>query len=197
MRLYNKISKILFPRPKSTHNSCVDLGLRGQYSINDDGSVDVDNDVFLVSIKMEKLPLRFGNVAGSFFCNSCGLTSLDGAPKSVGINFDCRNNELSSFEGGPKSVGNVLLCAGNNLTSFKGFPEYIGGISNVSFMDCYNNPIHEIYYLHACRDFIEMINEYDVIRGSYVVEHRLRQALEDSNCKIIPKEFNFKHYQLV
>ena len=44
--------------------SCV----KGTYTINDDGSIDVDGDVNLSRKKLTKIPFKFRNVSGSFFC---------------------------------------------------------------------------------------------------------------------------------
>lgn len=54
------------------------------YSINSDGSVDSDSDVFLYDLKLSKLSIKFNNVSGSFYCNQNNLTSLEGSPKYVG-----------------------------------------------------------------------------------------------------------------
>ena len=58
------------------------------YTINDDGTVDVDNQVYLVGNALTKLPLKFGNVSGYFNCSNNELTTLEGSPKSVGGYFD-------------------------------------------------------------------------------------------------------------
>lgn len=163
------------------------------YTINEDGSIDVDGDVILSDDKFSKFPLSFGKVSGGFSCISRGLESLEGAPKHVGENFQCLYNNLTSLEGGPKFVEGEYFCAGNKITSFKGFPDHVG-----DRLLCYNNPIHEIYRLNSCMEFVEFLNEYDVIRdGNRIVETRLRQALEDSNCGSIPKMFEFRNYEVI
>jgi hypothetical protein len=40
------------------------------YSINSDGSIDVDGYVALFDKGLTKLPLRFRNVTGDFNCNN-------------------------------------------------------------------------------------------------------------------------------
>ena len=39
------------------------------YTINEDGIVDVDGDVFLDHRGLSKLPVKFGKVTGSFYCS--------------------------------------------------------------------------------------------------------------------------------
>ena len=64
------------------------------YTISSDGSIDVDGDVNLIDINLDKLPLRFNRIGGNFYCNNNQLTSLEGAPKEVGGFFDCDKNPL-------------------------------------------------------------------------------------------------------
>jgi len=80
------------------------------YTINSDGSIDVDDEVFLYGGKYSKLPLKFRNVTGNFYCHENQLTSLEGAPQSVGGNFYCHENKLTSLEGAPQTVGGVFYC---------------------------------------------------------------------------------------
>ena len=61
------------------------------YTINPDGSIDVNGGVNLYSRlgNMEKLPVRFGKVSGYFTCYRNKLTTLEGCPNYVGGNFQC------------------------------------------------------------------------------------------------------------
>jgi hypothetical protein len=97
------------------------------YTINSDGTIDVDGDVDLSIKGLTKLPLRFNDVSGSFYCRYNKLTSLEGAPKSVGDFFSCENNKLTSLEGAPGSVGGGFDCSNNQLTSLEGAPQSVGG----------------------------------------------------------------------
>ncbi|NBP59030.1 hypothetical protein EBU71_21275, partial [bacterium] len=87
------------------------------WSLNEEGLVDVDHFVDLRNQKLAELPLKFGRVAGVFFCNFNNLTTLDGAPEQVGDDFYCYENKLTSLEGGPKEVGGDFYCYENKLTS--------------------------------------------------------------------------------
>jgi hypothetical protein len=95
------------------------------YTINSDGSIDVDCSVYIRFKRLTKLPLKFGRVSGDFDCSHNNLTSLEGCPGWVGGDFDCHNNNLTSLEGGPESVGDDFDCHNNNLTSLKGSPSSI------------------------------------------------------------------------
>ena len=64
---------------------------------------------------------------GDFDCFNNQLTSLEGAPSSVGGFFSCSNNQLTSIEGSPVSVGGNFWCSNNQLTSLEGSPASVGG----------------------------------------------------------------------
>ena len=118
---------------------CVD----GTYTINDDGSIDVNGDVNLNNKKLAKIPFKFRNVSGSFCCNDNRLTSLEGSPNTVGGYFYCYNNQLTSLEGAPNTVGGNFCCNDNQLTSLEGAPSSVGG----EFY-CFNNsnlPYSELF----------------------------------------------------
>ena len=67
------------------------------------------------------------SVGGYFSCSDNKLTSLKGAPSSVGGYFSCSHNLLTSLEGAPSSVGDGFSCSDNKLTSLKGAPSSVGG----------------------------------------------------------------------
>ena len=50
-----------------------------------------------------------------FNCNHNKLTSLAGAPSSVGGDFSCYRNKLTSLAGAPSSVGKDFWCMGNAI----------------------------------------------------------------------------------
>ena len=109
--------------------------INGTYTINDDGSIDVKGTVNLSNRKLTRIPFKFRNVSGSFFCYINQLTSLEGVPNTVGGYFDCNNNQLTSLEYAPNNVGSGFDCSDNQLTSLEGAPNNVGG----NFY-CYNNP---------------------------------------------------------
>ena len=107
------------------------------YTINSDGSIDVDGDVNLIDMNLDKLPLRFNRIGGSFDCSVNHLTSLIGAPKEIGGSFDCRYNQLTTLEGAPREIGDYFHYYGNPLPQLiKDNKEYIKEI--VKWQDEYN-----------------------------------------------------------
>jgi hypothetical protein len=106
------------------------------YTINKDLTVDVNGNVDLYSLYMEKFPFeflekfpfQFGKVTGHFNCSNNKLTSLINCPYYVGGFFSCSNNKLTSLQHCPRYVGNYFSCTHNPLTSCKELLEiHIGG----------------------------------------------------------------------
>lgn len=104
------------------------------YDILNDGSINVNEKVFLKHQNLTRLPLKFNVVLGGFNCMHNQLTTLEGAPKSVYGNFECNNNQLESLEFAPKSVGGDFNCSNNNLVTLEHAPSEVGGEFN-----CKNN----------------------------------------------------------
>ena len=66
----------------------------------------IDGDVDLRKLYLtELLDLSDVEVTGYFTCYDNDLTSLKGAPETVGGGFDCCYNDLTSLEGIPKTIG--------------------------------------------------------------------------------------------
>jgi len=111
------------------------------YTINDDGSVDVDGDVLLLERNLSKLPLKFGTVSGHFHCEHNKLTTLEGSPKEVGKSFFCEYNNLDNLNMCPQIVGSLggnrgdFVCHNNKLTSIIGAPREVFGFY------CYSNKL--------------------------------------------------------
>ena len=121
------------------------------YTINSDGSIDVDDNVNLTYRNLTKLPLKFRNVSDSFNCHNNNLTSLEGSPNNVSGNFYCSNNKITSLEGSPTYVGGNFYCK--------------------------VNPVYEIWKLFLDKSKIELFNDYDIIRGKDIVINRLNDFL--------------------
>ena len=95
---------------------CKQYGITN-YTINPDGSIDVNGSVDLSFNDLTELPLRFNKVSGYFRCHNNRLTSLKGCPRWIGGNFNCYNNQLTSLEFSPDYVGGDFDCEYNNLTN--------------------------------------------------------------------------------
>ena len=89
----------------------------------------VSDRVDIHSKKLTVLPQDWSqiNIKGNFDCSDNRLTSLEGAPETIGGYFSCSKNNLTSLKGSPRSVKGSFNCTANQLTSLKGSPEYIKG----------------------------------------------------------------------
>jgi len=194
---------------------CKEYGIRN-YTINFDGSIDVDGDVHLYKKNLTKLPIKFNYVSCFFDCSDNKLTSLIGAPKSVGGFFDCSDNKLTSLIGAPKSVGGYFNCYGNELTSLIGGPEYVGG----DYYYCYNNQLTDFYgfpedwegYINfqgnLCENIlsiftadkwcraIDLLNEFDVIQGTKIFEVRMEEVYRQLKLKF-PENLGILGYDIL
>lgn len=92
------------------------------YTINKDGSIDVDDNVSIVKFDINYIPIKFNKVSGYFSCSGMNLTSLNNCPMEVGGWFDCSYNHLTSLESLPKNHKyEFFMCYGNPLKSFDGY----------------------------------------------------------------------------
>ena len=122
----------------SIQDICKTYGINN-YTINDDGSIDVASSVYINGWDLYEIPLNFNKVDGLFYCDSNKLTSLKGCPNWVGDDFTCDNNELTNLEFGPKYVGGNFWCNNNKLTSLEFSPEFIG-----KDYDCTDNELTDL-----------------------------------------------------
>ena len=157
---------------------CQNYGIMN-YTINPDGSIDVDGSVILSSELLTIIPIKFGTITRDFDCDRNQLTSLEGSPKKVGGYFDCHNNqltslvgcpeviggdfdcsrnELKSLVGCPEIIGDNFYCRENQITDFKGVPEFFEGL-----FYCEGNPIEEIYRLFIKED--KHITDFSLLYG--------------------------------
>ena len=186
------------------------------YTINLDGTGDIDGQVDLSDEYLSELPLKFGRVSGNFICHSNSLVSLAGSPHNVGGSFDCSHNRLFSLKGGPQYVGGYFTCAYNNLNSLLDGPNTVVGnyyfdnneLTNVigfpkkrkRLIAYANNPVDEILILVGPQmtgfkqdtmtsKFIDYLNEYNVIQGERIFEEGLKQAY----YMVMKKELSLEH----
>jgi len=138
------------------------------YTINKDGSIDVDDNVFMRMKHLTKLPLVFNKVSGYFDCSMNELTTLEGAPKEVGAYFDCSSNSLTNLKGISTSIDGMLYADYNRITTLEYMPNIIG--DDVEFK---SNPIDYIYtnYIKSI-DNIELFNDYRIIEGNNLYLNR-------------------------
>lgn len=127
----------------SIESICGKYGIEN-YTINEDGTVDVNGNVELHNMRLNKLPLKFGKVTGYFSCSDNKLTSLEGGPKWVGDSFYCYKNQLTTLEGGPEYVGGKFFC---------------------DYIDNEYVTIHEVYCLLDHKSFIKQYNRDKKLKG--------------------------------
>jgi len=104
------------------------------YTINDDLSIDVDDNVHLGFKMLEYLPLKFNYVSGDFYCNNNELKTLEGCPQTVNGVFSCHHNQLKTLEGCPQTLDGDFNCSENKLKTLEGSPQTVGG-----YFACYDN----------------------------------------------------------
>ena len=142
---------------------CENYGIKN-YTINGDGSIDVDGDVWLYKKGLTELPLTFNRVDGDFICNENLLTTLKGSPRWVGGSFACSRNQLTSLEFSPDYVGDNFYCYNNQLTSLEFCPDYVGGDfrcgSNYLTDNYSETEIGGYFYTSLKHDGL-IINDYD------------------------------------
>ncbi len=148
---YEKVRKI-----------CEKYNIRN-WSINEDGLVDVDDFVDLIGQGLTKLPLKFGRVYSFFACSDNKLTSLEGSPKVVDGDFVCRNNKLTSLIGAPEKVHGCFSCESNQLTSLEGAPTVVG-----EDFDCGSNKLTSLIGApkEVGGDFFCNYNKLTTLKGS-------------------------------
>ena len=193
----------------SIEEICEKYGIKN-YTINDDGSVDVDGLVDLSNEVLTEIPLNFNKVTGDFYCNEHVLTTLKGSPKWVGGSFYCNDNALTSLEYSPIKVGDDFCCTHNNLTDLKGCPEKVGGVflitdNNITDLkefpksvggDTYllSNPIGSISTSMEI-DFVRAFNSYRVLKDGIINIKRLKYLMEQFDKPINIEDIK-KHYTI-
>ena len=177
----------LFENFKGIDSICRQYGIEN-YTVNPDGTVDVDDNVHLDNKELKKLPLKFGKVTGNFNCVRNQLTTLEGAPREVGGDFYCRSNQLTTLEGAPREVGGGFFCFYNQLTTLEGGPREV-----VGRFDCEYNPIWEVYKLFPdYKSFVDSL-DYGYLRGTNISRSRFKEALDELNIKM-PKSIDGYKY---
>ncbi len=95
----------------------------GIWTLNSGGEVDVDDSVYMDSMNLTEIPVKFGEVNRNFVCSDNNLTTLKNSPNYVGRNFYIFRNKLTSLEFLPTSISGgdpngFLYFQGNPLTDY-------------------------------------------------------------------------------
>ncbi len=169
---------------------------------------EIPDDFYCEGNQLTSLEGGPEKIGGGFNCSSNKLTTLKGCPGIVGGNFNCGFNQLTSLEGCPRA--RVIYCYNNKITSFEGIPEFWEG-----HLDTRSNPVDEILQLfdldllhgdarpsgelilrHLINEFVDLINEFDVIQGNRVIRDRLEEVFIHLDMEI-PKNIKLKEYILI
>lgn len=149
--MIKRYHQFLESHSQSLEDLCQQYGIK-KWTTNPDGSIDVDNDVSFHDLGLDKLPIRFRNVSGTFDCGYNNLKSLQGCPQFVGDSFICYHNQLTTLQDGPQKVLMDYACQNNQIWTFAG----VGSIKYDFY--CQGNPIDAIYNL-----FGQIFNQVKVI----------------------------------
>ena len=185
----DKINKYKFN--KKIHDICKQYDIKN-YTINTDGSIDVDDDVILYNKVLKKLPLKFNKIDGYFECGHNQLTSFEGSPVEVNGDFYCYNNELTSFEFSPKIIRGLFDCRNNNIKSFEYFPSF------AKLFWCSGNPIYQVWKLFSDCTKIELLNDFDIFRDEDtdtpgIIMNRLNDFLLTIGLNTVEKVEGYKN----
>lgn len=185
--------------------------------VNVEDTVMLDSRSLHGSKKIQTIPVKFGIIEGSFFCDRNALISLDGSPKEVGQTFDCHMNDLTTLTGCPEIIGSDFHCGENLLTSLVDGPKSVNGFYSFSNNHIYeltgfcedfdgdvfyhNNPVEEVLDLFAetgdkLGRVIDLLNELDVIRQNEIVLDRLIDCGYQFGLEI-PDTITFKNYKVI
>ena len=194
----------------TTEEICEKYGIKN-YTINPDGSIDVNGRVDLSDKGLVEIPILFNRVSRDFDCGFNKLTSLKGSPRWIGGNFECDHNRLTSLEFSPDYVGSGFFCGNNDLTDLVGSPKEVGGefdcISNKLYnpkgcsekigkrLICSYTPLSSIFD-KVDRHFLYSFNFYKIIKDDTVNLKRLRYVMDLYDHPIYLEKIQ-KHYRIV
>ena len=185
--------------------------------VNVEDTVMLDSRSLHGSKKIQTIPVKFGIIEGSFFCDRNALISLDGSPKQVSQTFDCHMNDLTTLTGCPEIIGSDFHCGENLLTSLVDGPKSVNGFYSFSNNHIYeltgfcehfdgevffhNNPVEEVLDLFGetgdkLGKVIDLLNELDVIRQNEIVLDRLIDCGYQFGLEI-PDTIKFENYTLI
>ncbi len=140
------------------------------YTEKADGTLYVPGDLDLSGRQLHRLPnLLPVAVAGNFYCYNNFLTSLEGAPHSVGKGFYCYSNSLKSLKGAPHSVGGEFWCDVNQLSFLVHAPASVG-----SNFHCNDNPLVSLE--GAPKSFKQMKSDFGIFQSWHEIPAHLKIA---------------------
>ena len=123
---------------------------------------------------------------GYFACSYNQLTSLKGAPASVGGHFYCYNNQLTSLEGAPASVGGYFYCSNNQLTTLTGIHKILKTMNGAFYA---NNPLKShvlgLLLVKGCKKVLLDNKAVQEILNRYLPNTRGNKALLECQSELL------------
>jgi hypothetical protein len=116
-----------FTSEEEIYQWCTD-NLIENFTINNDLTVDVNDNVILYQVPMKELPIQFGYVKGDFILGENGLLSLNGVPHTVDGDFICGGNEIQSLDCFPKNIKARIVLLNNDIKSYTSPLEHANNI---------------------------------------------------------------------
>ncbi len=197
---WQEIQKDKFFETKTEIKQWLDHYYIKHYTIDDNLTVHVDDDVDITSNNLHYIPFQFGRVYGDFLCQGNELMSLKGCPNYIEGEFTFYNNNLYNLNFFPENV------IERNINGVRTIVDPM----DLTQSDFYQNPI---YSLILCLDiknrqyrqsgkeialFIKYLNEYDVIKYHRIYLDKLKEALYMSDVNFhFNILYNIKHYTIV
>ena len=128
------------------------------FTINNDLTVDVDDNVILYLYQIDELPIQFGYVTGDFILGENHLKTLKGVPYRVGGDFICGGNRIKDLDYLPKDVESRIILLNNPLESYTSPLEHANNIIWIS------KPIPGLNYLEIDENGYYKYNVDDYLR---------------------------------
>ena len=124
---------------------------------------------------------------GYFYCSDNQLTSLEGAPSSVGGYFICTNNQLTSLEGAPSSVGGDFECSYNKLTSFEGIHKILKSMNGAFYAN--KNPLKShvlgLLLVKGCTEVVLDNKVVEEVLNRYLPNTRGNKAVIEAQSELL------------
>lgn len=166
-----------------------------KYNINDDGSIDVFEDVDISNKYLIKIPIKFNEVYGDFLCNNTNIVSMKNCPNIIHKNFNMGFNKIKKIEHSPIDVGEKFNLEHNkNLSYIKDFPRNVGSsivLYSCNFKSLYNLPsiINGSLYIDFNKKLKHLIYSPKKVFGSYSCSYCFLKTLK-GGPKWVGGDFN-------
>lgn len=167
------------------------------YNLNDNDTIDVDENVYLHNKNLRKIPLDFNIVNGSFDCNDNRLRNLKKSPNIVSDFFDCSNNNLKSLKNAPSIVKSHFFCDENKLKSLKYCPGKVGGKFDCSFnrIESLEYYVWNNYNLYCYYNNINTFDFFPSFKKNVIFDHNpiyhIYMLFEDMNLIELTYYYDF------